>query len=255
MSFLAEFWIGLRGYGKAFTFIRTHKLWGYILVPALFNLFAFVFVGIVAWLYTGKLSDWLYGYLPMPADAGVWADVVRINVYVLVQGSILFVYLYLFKYIILLIFAPVLAIVSEKVQNVDVGSKRKISAAQLVKDIIRGISTGLTLVFFQLLFIGSLVLLTWLIPVVAPFTAVAIFVIESFFFGASMMDYRNEYHHFSRSQSLFLIRQHKGLALGNGIALNLLLLIPFLGVLFAPALAVMAAGLSANERLPHSSAV
>jgi CysZ protein len=64
-----------------------------------------------------------------------------------------------------------------------------------------------------------------------------------------MIDYRNEFRRLSAGESNRIIKQHRGLAIGNGLAFNLLLLIPVLGVLLAPPLGAVAAGIAANQVL------
>jgi CysZ protein len=86
-------------------------------------------------------------------------------------------------------------------------------------------------------------ILTWLAPL-APFI---IFFVESYFFGFAMLDYRNQYLNMSVKESQKVIRKNMGLAIGNGICFNMILLLPVLGVMLGPALALIAAGLSIDE--------
>ena len=51
----------------------------------------------------------------------------------------------------------------------------------------------------------------------------------------------------SASESIYLINNHKGLAIGNGLMFYLMQVIPVLGWILAPAYAVVAATLSLHE--------
>jgi CysZ protein len=79
------------------------------------------------------------------------------------------------------------------------------------------------------------------IPVVGWLTPMVGFFIESYFFGFAMMDYSCERHRLNMSQSIGFIRQHRGMAIGNGMIFYLFMLIPVLGWMLAPSYAVIAA--------------
>ena len=106
---------------------------------------------------------------------------------------------------------------------------------------------GIILISLNILIYLALLLLSLTIPLFSPAFVLLVFILESFFFGASMLDYRNEYFQLSVKSSFNEIFKHKGLVLGNGLALNLFILIPFVGVLFAPSFALIAAGIHANK--------
>jgi CysZ protein len=62
-----------------------------------------------------------------------------------------------------------------------------------------------------------------------------------------MIDYRNEFKNYSAKESRAIINDHKGLAIGVGTMFNLILLVPVLGALVAPVIAVVAGGLAINK--------
>ncbi len=247
IRFIRETISSIRTYGKAIQFVGQNKMWGNVLVAAFFNLFAFIFVGVIAWVYTGQLNDWLNGLISYPEDWGFWSDLLRFTLGFLIRFIVFLAYFNLFKYIILFVFAPVLAFISEKTQNILQHQTRQIRLQQVVNDIIRGMFVAIILIVLQLISWGILVMLCFTIPFLAPVYALFLFLSESFFFGASMIDYRNEYFHLTVSQSLKKIFSHKGLAFGNGLSLNLFMLIPVVGVLIGPSLAVISAGIAANN--------
>ncbi|WP_188465760.1 EI24 domain-containing protein [Marivirga lumbricoides] len=245
--FISEAGNSFSGYFTAVRFINKNKLWTYILGAAFFNLFAFAFVGIVAWLYTGKLINAFYSFLSFPETYQEWSGILQILLSIGIRLLLLVMYFSLFKYIILFIFAPVLAFISEKTQNILHQEKRVLKIHFVLRDIIRGMILALILISLQLVCWLILLLLCFSLPFLAPFYALLLFFVESFFFGASMMDYRNEYFHLSVKQSLDKIFYHKGFAFGNGLALNLFILVPVIGVLIGPPIAVIAAAIGANK--------
>lgn len=245
--FLKEFSQSTLAYYEAFQFVRIHKLKGFIFSAAFFNLFAFVFVGVFAWIYTGKLIDLIYTTFNFPDDWNEWEGILQILTAIFIRILLISLYINLYKYIILIIFAPVLAILSERTQNILNNQKKSINLIRLVSEIGRGMIMGIILINLNLIIYIILLLLSFTLPFLSPAFAILVFLLESFFFGASMLDYRNEYFQLSVKSSLKQIFAHKGLVLGNGLALNLFILIPIVGVLFAPSFALIAAGIHANK--------
>lgn len=245
--FFQEFSQSTLAYYEAFQFVRKHNLKGFILSAAFFNFFAFVFVGFIAWIYTGKLIDLIYSSFSFPEDWQEWGSFLEILTAILIRILLISLYINLFKYIVLIIFAPVLAILSERTQNILNQQKKSINLVRLVSEIGRGMMMAFILINLNIIIYLALVVLSVVIPFLAPAFVILVFLLESFFFGASMLDYRNEYYQLSIKSSLKKIFRHKGLVLGNGLALNLFILIPFVGVLFAPSFALVAAGIHANK--------
>ena len=245
--FFKEFSQSTLVYYEAFQFVRNHKLKGFIFSAAFFNLFAFVFVGVIAWVYTGKLIDLIYTTFSFPEGWQEWGTFLEILTAIFIRIFLVSVHIILYKYIVLIIFAPVLAILSEKTQNILNGQKKSINLGRIVQEIGRGMFMAVILVALNIILYLLLIFLSIILPFLSPVFVVSAFFLESFFFGASMLDYRNEYYQLSVKSSLNKIFWHKGLILGNGLALNLFILIPFVGVLFVPSFALIAAGIHANK--------
>jgi CysZ protein len=249
IRFFKEFSQSTLSYYEAFQFVRKHNLKGFILSAAFFNLFAFVFVGVIAWIYTGKLIELIYSFFNIPEDWQEWGNVLQILTAIFIRILLISLYINLFKYIILIIFAPILAILSERTQNILNQQNKSINLIRLISEIGRGMIMGFILIGLNIILYLGLIFLSILLPFLSPALALLVFLLESFFFGASMLDYRNEYYQISIKTSLQKIFKHKGLVLGNGLALNLFILIPFIGVLFAPSFALIAAGIHANKAI------
>lgn len=247
IRFSKEFIQSTLAYYEAFQFVRIHKLKGFILSAAFLNLFAFVFVGMLAWVYTAPLIDQIYSAFNLPDEWEEWSGFLAILTAIFVRILLIALYINLYKYIILIIFAPILAILSERTQNILSQQKKPINLIRLVSEIGRGMLMAIILINLNIILIVLLIILSFAFPILSPVLALSLFVIESFFFGASMLDYRNEYYQLSIKSSLQKIFKHKGLVFGNGLALNLFILIPVIGVLFAPPFALIAAGIHANK--------
>lgn len=246
MRILAETGTSIAAYPKAITFIHTHGLWWYVIIPAIINLFIFLGLGTVIWEYSGVISAWLIDLTGVDNIAGRFGDILEWLVAALIKVISFLVYFKIYRYTILLLSAPALALIAEKTQEILTGNSHPFQFGQLMHDIFRGLGITLKNLFFELLLTIPLYVLAF-IPIITPVAGILIFCIESYFVGFSMIDYRNEFRRLSAAQSQQLIRHHKGLAIGNGLVFNLILLIPVVGVLFAPSLAAVAGGLAASQ--------
>jgi CysZ protein len=199
------------------------------------------------WTSSGDFLDWLLRF------AGIknWLDQMQNSLlnYLFITGSIifrlilLFFYFSLFKYLFLIVGAPVFAYLSEKTESIIDGNDYPVSISQLMKDIVRGIRLAFRNTLWQTVYTITILLFS-LIPVVGWVSPVIAFLVECYYYGFSMLDYSAERHKLSTSQSIAFISSKKGLAIGNGMVFYLLHLIPILGWILAPAYAVVAATLS-----------
>jgi CysZ protein len=245
---LKEIGLGFSTYYQALAFIQTNRLWKYIVIPAIINLLIFLSASIFVWQSTDFLSGWLIDVTGVDSVAGNTGNILEWILAALVTVISFFIYFKLYRYTILLLSAPALALLAEKTQEILTGISHPFHAGQLLKDIMRGLGITLKNLVKELAFTIPLYLLA-LFPIITPFASLLILLIESYFVGFSMIDYRNEYRRLSARESDRIIKRHRGLAIGNGLAFNLLLLVPILGVLFAPPLGAVAAGLAANQVL------
>jgi CysZ protein len=243
---LKEIIIAFQAYGQAHAFIKKHKLWKWILVPGilyalLFSFGAYYFAHnanhFFGWVNhhfiensLQKLKDSFLGFIITLGTVMVWI-------------MIMLFYFSLFKYFFLIAGSPLFAYLSEKTEAIIEGKDFPFSLSQLTKDIIRSVRIALRNSLWQTVYTISILLLS-LIPVIgwaAPMIAIAV---ECYYYGFSMLDYSMERHKKSAFASIIYIGNHKGLAIGNGIIFYLMHLVPFIGWVFAPAYAVIAATLS-----------
>jgi CysZ protein len=246
MKFFNEFGVGLGHYSIAYSFVKKHRLWYWLIIPCLLNLLAFFIVGYFSWVYTGDLLEYLLMQIGVTGDSW-WKVSLQVVISVFVRLIIIMLYLKLFRYIVLIFFAPMLAFISDKIQEISTGKLKPFTTSQFVKDVVRGVTIALRNLGMELLLTTCILLLAFAIPVLAVLAPFVIFAVESYYFGFAMLDYRNEFMMISAKASREMINQHKGLILGIGSMFNIMLFVPFLGVLVAPVLAVVAAGLAFNK--------
>lgn len=227
---------GILSYGKALQLIRKFRLWFYVLVPGLISLFLGIAIALSVWKYADNIGDWMTSWYSWKGEG-----IVETIGSVISGIAIVFLTFLLFKYIIIIAVSPFMSLLSEKVEK---RLKNQTSSAsfqfdQFLKDIGRGISLALRNIFWELLFTILLLLASFLFPIIAPFTAVLIFIIQAYYAGFGNMDFTME-RHFTSKESIQFVRKNRGLAIGNG-AVFLWMLLTGIGFLFAPTLATIAA--------------
>jgi len=253
MTTFQQIKLGFTTYGKAIEFIFKNNLYLFFFVPVVLNL-ALFFGGyafirsltewITEWVIAGVglqdadffLSDFLGGFLM----AIIW---------IILKLLFFLVFAYFGGYIILIFMSPVLAHLSEKTDSIITGTNYPFSADQLMRDVFRGITIALinmTIEFFFIiiLFVLSFIpLLTWACPI-------ALFLISSYFYGFSFMDYSSERNKLKIKDSMKFIWKNKWVSTTNGAVFSIGLLIPFCGVMlagFSAIISVVAATMAVHE--------
>jgi CysZ protein len=243
---LKDIIIAIQAYFQAHRFIKKQKLWKWILIPGIIYSVLFV-IGMYYFMHT---SSQFIEWLSLKTGLKNWLDTLSGFLgFIFTMGSLLLwlilllFYFSLFKYLFLIIGAPVFAYLSEKTEAIIEGKDIPFNFRQLLKDIIRGIKLSARNSLWQTVYTLSILLLS-LIPILGWLTPVLAVLIECYYYGFSMLDYSMERHKKTPAESIFYVASHKGLAIGNGLVFYLLHFLPIIGWVLAPAYAVVAATLS-----------
>lgn len=230
---------GFKTYGKAFELIFSKGLWWFFIFPVIFNLLLF-WGGIEG---VGFFSDWIdakvHGWIGLD-EAEFWGSgVLSYILTFIIKGFFNIIFIVLFAYvggfIVLIVMSPVLAYLSEKTEKIITGKDYPFSSTQLMKDIARGIGLALRNMFYELswtliAFIITIVpIIGWLFSLL-QLDNIFLFIIASYFYGFSFLDYSIERQKFSIRKSVKLVRRRKGVAIANGMIFSICLFIPFIGV-------------------------
>jgi len=227
---------GIKAYFEAFGLMSKLGLWKYFAIPILISVVTgMVLVALMYWL-SGDLGAFI-------AKAWIWdwgSEVFKtISTYI--SGLIILALgLILYKHIVMALSAPFMSPVSEKVEAHLLGktthNHRNTSFGQQLS---RGIRINLRNLSKELLFMIPLLIFS-LIPVIGIVGTVLIFLMQAYYIGFGNMDYTME-RHFNYRESVQFVRQHRGIAIGNGIIFVLLLFIPILGFIITLPISVVAA--------------
>ncbi len=236
---------GIGAYSEALTLVRKLRLWKYFLLPGLVSLLIALGILSLAWFTSddiggliSRLYPWDWGRSVVDKIADVFGGLL-----VLALGVILY------KNIVIALVGPLLSPISERIEAHLAGSIPVRSGSMaLVRSTGRGIRLASRNIARELFFTVILLLLG-LFPLFSPFTAVLIFVVQSYYAGFGNTDYLLE-RHFQARDSIRWVRQNRGLAIGNGL-IFMLLLLTGVGFLIAPPLGAAAATVAGVKRLQN----
>ncbi|MDW7693868.1 EI24 domain-containing protein [Flammeovirgaceae bacterium SG7u.111] len=240
---------GFFSYFKAVTFINQYRLWKAVLLPSFISLSIFIALLVIALIFapdvTTPLTEWILAKLE-----GSWVgDFLAGLVSFLVRAITLLFFFLLYKSFMLNVMSPILSLVADKVGEVLHGKKEKeaFEFVPFAKEILLGTWDALLLFLKETAIVLLILILSLFIPLLSPFTAVIIFLVQSYFVGLSMLDLSASYKKYSMRELKAQRKTYKSFALGNGMAFTLLFFIPILGVLIAPSVGVVAACLGMEE--------
>lgn len=225
---------GIRAYGGSFRLISELGLWKYFGVPILISLLTFVLVGFTAY----GLSDNIGGII---SKAWVWewgSQTFRTISNFIGGAFIVVVGFILYKHIVMALSAPFMSPVSEKIEAHLLGDTHEHRDTKFAAQLWRGIRINIRNLFMELLFTIPILLLSF-IPIVNIFTSILLFLVQSYYAGFGNMDYTLE-RHFKYDESLKFVRNHSGIAMGNGIVFMAMLFIPVIGIILVLPLSVTA---------------
>jgi len=256
MKFIKEFFLGIRTYRKATGLLFTKQLWWFILFPIAIYLLLFSGGNVLTNHLIDPFREWVIESTNVnnldPEKWGWLAKLIKGIVYIAFKIVFFIIFAAFSGYIVMILMAPVYALLSEKVEGLLNEKDYPFEWKQFFKDIARGIGLALRNAAYEMVF-ALLLLVIGLIPVIGWFTSLTLFFISAYFYGFSFMDYSMERKRLGYKSSINFVRQHKGLAMGNGLIFALLLFIPKIGILlaaFTSLISVIAATLALERMNP-----
>jgi len=242
---ISDFSIGFISYFSALGDISKYKLWKYLIISGIVSLTVGILIVRGCMSLATFLADWLLGFYRW--DFG--RSFIDAASDYLVGALLIILSLLLFKYIVMVIVSPFMSLISEAIESQESQeyTSRKLTLSGAISDISRGIRIALRNVSRELFF-TALVLIIGLFPIATVIAPFLIFGIQAYYAGFGNLDYLLERHYEANRSSIF-VRRHMWLAIGNGTAFLLLLMIPIVGMFIAPTLGTIAATKTAMKRL------
>jgi CysZ protein len=236
-------WKGLQAYPQAHRVVRQLHLWPYLVIPGVLSLVYVMGLLFVGSIYASDISTYISSH---------WIpDFMQGNIMSLLTTLLVwFVFPLLgymsYKYVILIVFSPILSYLSEVVEEkLYHQSAPEFSIKTLFRDFVRGIIITLRNLVLTIVYTFLLWLLVF-IPVVGVFLSPLLIVLmQAFYDGFGLFDYTLERKAYSVKQSIRFGRAHRDTIIGTGLGFILMLLIPVVGWFAAPAYGTIAATLNA----------
>jgi CysZ protein len=258
MTFFSGFFKAIGNCFKGFSFIFEKGLWPYLFYPVL--VWLLMWLGSI-WLfasiaeYIAEVFNNFFDASEIPetgATLSFFKPFLTGYFSIIISWILKIVFWFIsstfIKYMTLIFLSPLFALLSESVEQKLNGNTYPFNFIQLLKDIGRGILMSLRNLFFEYLIIAGCFIVTLFFAPLAIITVPLLMIVSWYFLGFTMMDYNFERHKMSISQSIQFARKNKGLICGIGLVYSLFMMLPlFLGIMFAPLLAVVGATISFLE--------
>ncbi len=251
MALFPNFKIGFKTYSEAHRMVIKYKLWWYVLLPGIINLGMILLLIFVGWHYVGLLTAWIFDITGLDSEPEGFLRYLVMGFKVLLKFifylALFFIYSSVYRYIVLMIVSPALAILSEKADKILTGVNYPFRLGQFLKDVWRGVRIVMRNIFVEigitlfLFFIGFVPVIGWITPVI-------MFFVTCYFYGFSMIDYSNERARLSIRDSVRFVRKNRGMAVANGMVFYFIFFfIPLVGFMIAPAYGVIAATIAVSK--------
>ncbi len=248
----------VRANTKALGVLNAAGLSWTLTIPIALNLVLF-FSGIAG---VNSLTDYFmeFDLFQEPTNWSFWGGEVLLEIiywliWLVLKIMYFLIFAYLGGFVVLILIAPLLAFVSEQVNRHLTGEVQPFQLRSFIKELWRGVLLATRNLFFEILWI-TLFFATSFIPVIGWLSPFALFLVSSYYYGFSFIDYNNERHGVSRKESVVYSRKHWVLLTANGMAFSAFLLIPFIGTFLAGIAAILnttAGTIAYNELQPTST--
>ncbi len=243
--FILDFTKGILAYGKALVLIKKLKPWKFFFIPALIGLL----IGSIIIALAYSSSEFIGGKI-----ASIWTfetgkEFINTTSKWVVFFLVIVVGLSIYKHILMALSAPFMTPISERIETHLTGKKltKTNTPTEFIKLLSRGIKINIRIFFWEMLYTLPLILLSF-IPGLNLVTTVLLLYIQSYYAGFGNMDYTME-RYFNSSESISFVKQHKGVAVGNGFLFTLLLFIPVIGIMITLPISTVASTIETLKKI------
>lgn len=244
---LTNFFIGLDSWKKAMALIARHGLWGYVLLPGVISLLLAALLLMLGWSMAGDIGGWMQGIYPENWwGRGIVDNAAGVLAFLLTALLLIFTY----KYLVMIVVAPFLGPLSEKVESVLTGKPAPpFSLKHMVRDTMRALRITFRNIIREVIYTLFLLFLQ-LIPLVGTVVStVMIFLVQAYYAGFGNMDPTLERRAMKVRERVAFVGENRWLAIGNGSLFVLLMFVPLVGWFLAPAIGTVGATALAIEKL------
>ncbi len=241
-----QLFLAYKSYGQAFRTLDNKRLWSILILPSILSLLIAAGVGVLAWTTSDDILLYVNGKFLVKEFDSAMGNIFRIITTLAIRGLTFFLYLKLYRYLILILLSPVFVNISNVFHRLVSDEEQKMNIWSYCFCSFRGIKFALRNFGLEILVTLLLTLIAAIIFWIFPLIPILIFIAESYFFATVLMDYAFEMGGLSMKDSLKKSRSIPGIPIGIGLIFNFILLVPVLGVIVGPVLAFIAAQESVN---------
>ncbi|MBK9193073.1 MAG: hypothetical protein IPM77_17120 [Crocinitomicaceae bacterium] len=214
MNFFELLILGYKNYWKGVLFLIKHKLYWFVIFPVV------IFLGIY-WLGSYFYQAQIRISLEISHSASgisTLNEMTWFTAKIIFLDSLSVLFTKFALYIVVVLLAPILSILSEKIEELITGNKYPFNLSQLLHDVRRGLKIAFRNIMWEYFFIVLVLGLASFFD--GAVRAVLIFSIPMmfgfYFYGFSFLDYINERRRLNIQQSVYFVSNHRGLAVAIG---------------------------------------
>lgn len=212
MAFFRNLILGYKSYIKAFIMIVKYRMYWYLIFPALLMLCIY------------KVGYSIHMNAPA-TDATTMNQIIWYLLRLMAEILVATALMRFAKYIVVIILAPMISKLSQKVEFILTGKKYPFNFKQLILDIKRSVRLGIRnmmweVFFFTLIFLISLI--GWQNFKESPLRHLLMFV-SFYYYGFAFLDYTFERLKMNFHHSIQFTRKNRGLALSIGSIYSVLI--------------------------------
>lgn len=238
---IKDFFVAIKMYSKALFLIKKLHLWKYFLIPAFISLVLGILLSLSIYCLSNDIGFSIARFYPFSFGKEIITSAGTILGGLIILG----IGIVLYKHIVMALSAPFMAPLSEKVEEHLTGVDCKMPSMK--ESLVRGIRINIRNLFFELCIVIPCTILAF-IPVIGIVFTLISFLTQSYYAGFGNMDYTLE-RHLKYQHSINFVKQNRFTAIGNGVLYTLVLLIPFVGIIFILPISTVAATISTLEKL------
>ncbi len=182
-----------------------------------------------------KIGELIQGHY-ISTEAENMNELIWVLIYMLIEISIALMLMNFAKYLVVIVLSPLLAHLSVKTENILTGNTYPFNLTQFIHDVKRGLRISFRNLMWQYCFFIVVFILSFIIFGESKHMIgkSIIFVIGSFYYGFSFLDYVYERLKMNLNDSVHFMRQNRGLAISIGSLYSALIFMPVnLEILFS----------------------
>lgn len=230
----------INAYFSAFALLNKLNLWRFFAIPIVISFLLGITIIFIAYGLSDNIGDYISGLWDFS-----WGKQTVTAISHLIGGLIILALgIVVFKHTLMAIASPFMSPISEKIEFHLYGTVHKQGTGLKAQTsaLARGIRLNIRNLIVEILWIIPFFIFSF-IPIIGFFFLLLIFLVQAYYAGFGSMDYTLE-RYLPYKKSIAFVRQHRGIAIGNGIVFMGILLIPVVGILIVLPLSVVASTIS-----------